>query len=75
MLNKNLSNFVHFSFLAWWRSLSSGLGPPPNICMLPPLGAALWGEEWELFVECPGELEMLGEERRGPGQAEGEKSE
>ena len=66
---------IHFSFLDWWRSLSSGLGPPPNICMLPPVGAPLWGEEWELLVEWTGELEMLGEERSGPGHADGENRE
>jgi len=43
--------------------------------MLPPFGAERWGDEWELLVEWTGELEMLGEERSGPGQADGENRE
>lgn len=66
---------VHFSFLAWCRSLSKGLGPPPNICMFPPEGADLWGEECELLTECAGELDRFGEESKGPGHAEGENKE
>jgi len=39
------------------------------------LAPPLWGEEWEVLPEWEGEWEMFGEERRGPGQAEGENKE
>ena len=66
---------IHLSFLDWWSNLSNGLGPPPNIGIFAPDAGALCGEEWLLFDEFKGEFEILGEERRGPGHADGEKSE